>query len=154
MIFNGMSYMDNLCMGLSRRVPNVWKKNMRDSVRKEYGPVLGEEVFQTPVDRLSEKQKYQLVYTRILLQKPKVVVCVQPFKGADLAHRVFVWKMMEMLLEKGMSVVILTINLADSLSLADRLLRVDKNGIVEEVNREDFGSLSITAPWLSLYRTQ
>lgn len=44
MIFNGMSYMDNLCMGLSRRVPNVWKKNMRDSVRKEYGPVLGEEV--------------------------------------------------------------------------------------------------------------
>ena len=62
--------------------------------------------------------------------------------------------MMEMLLEKGMSVVILTINLADSLSLADRLLRVDKNGIVEEVNREDFGSLSITAPWLSLYRTQ
>lgn len=154
MIFNEMNYMDNLCMGLSRRVSGVWKRNMRDSVRKEYGPVLGEEVFQIPVERLSERQKYQLVYTRVLLQKPKVVVCVQSFKGADLDHRVFVWKMMEMLLDKGMSVVILTINLADSMSLADRLIRIGKDGILEEVNREDFGSLSIAAPWLSLYRTQ
>lgn len=154
MIFNEMSYMDNLCMGLSRRVPNVWKKNMLDSIRKEYGPVLGKKVFQMPVEQLSERQRYQLVYTRVLLQKPRVVVCVQPFKGADLAHRVFVWKMMEMLLDKGMSVVILTINLADSLSLADRLIRISKDGILQEVKREDFGTLSIAAPWLSLYRTQ
>lgn len=154
MIFGELSYMDNLCMGLSRRVPGVWKRNMRESVRKEYGPVLGEEVFGMPVERLSEKQKYQMVYTRVLLQKPRVVVCVQPFKGADLAHRVFVWKMMEMLLDKGMSVVILTINLADSMSLADRLIRIGKDGIIQEINREDFGSLSITAPWLSLYRTE
>lgn len=154
MIFNEMSYMDNLCMGLSRRVPNVWKKNMLDSIRKEYGPVLGKKVFQMPVEQLSERQRYQLVYTRVLLQKPRVVVCVQPFKGADLAHRVFVWKMMEMLLDKGMSVVILTINLADSLSLADRLIRISKDGILQEVKKEDFGTLSIAAPWLSLYRTQ
>lgn len=154
MIFNDMNYMDNLCMGLSRRVPDVWKRHMRDSIKKEYGTILGEEVFQMPVEQLSEKQKYQLVYTRVLLQKPRVVVCVHPFKGADLAHRVFVWKMMEMLLNKGMSVVILTINLADSMSLADRLIRIGKDGVVQEVSREDFGSLSIEAPWLSLYRTQ
>lgn len=154
MIFDDMSYMDNLCMGLSRRMSGVWKGNMRDSIRREYGPALGEEVFQMPVELLSEKQRYQLVYTRILLQKPKVVVCVQPFKGADLEHRVFVWKMMEMLLDKGMSVVILTINLADSMSLADRLVRIGKDGIVQEVKREEFGSLSITAPWLNLYRTE
>ena len=79
-------------------------------------------------------------------------VCVQPFKGADLTHRVFIWKMMETLLDKGMAVVILTINLADSMSLADRLIRVGKEGIVQEVNREEFGSVSINAPWLNLYR--
>lgn len=74
------------------------------------------------------------------------------FKGADLTHRVFIWKMMETLLDKGMAVVILTINLADSMSLADRLIRVGKEGIVQEVNREEFGSVSINAPWLNLYR--
>lgn len=153
MVFQGMSYLDNLCMGLSRRVPGIWgNSRMKNSVRREYAEELGEEVFAIPVEALGEKQKYQLVYTRVLLQKPKVVVCVQPFRGADLTHRVFIWKMIEMLLDKGMAVVILTINLADSLSLADRLIRVSKEGIVQEVRKEAFGSLSVAAPWIDLYR--
>ena len=153
MVFQGMSYLDNLCMGLSRRVPGIWKNaSMKNSVRKEYAESLGEDVFDMPVEALGEKQKYQLVYTRVLLQKPKVVVCVQPFRGADLTHRVFIWKMMEMLLDKGMAVVILTINLADSMSLADRLIRVSKEGIVQEVEKEAFGTLSVAAPWIDLYR--
>lgn len=153
MIFRGMSYLDNLCMGMSRRVPGIWKNaRMKNSVKKEYGDVLGKEVFSLPVEALGERQKCQLVYTRILLQKPKVVICVQPFKGADLTHRVFIWRMMETLLDKGMAVVILSINLADSMSLADRLIRVGKEGIMQEVRREEFGSTSINAPWLDLYR--
>ena len=153
MVFQGMSYLDNLCMGLARRVPGIWQNaRMKNSVRKEYAESLGEDVFSMPVEALGEKQKYQLVYTRALLQKPKVVVCVQPFRGADLTHRIFIWKMMEMLLDKGMSVVILTINLADSMSLADRLIRVSKEGIVQEVEKEAFGSLSLAAPWIELYR--
>ncbi len=153
MVFQGMSYLDNLCMGLSRRVPGIWKNtSMKNSVKKEYAKRLGEDVFEKPVETLGEKEKYQLVYTRVLLQKPKVVVCVQPFRGADLTHRVFIWKMMEMLLDKGLAVVILTINLADSMSLADRLIRVSKEGIVQEVEKGKFGALSITAPWMDLYR--
>ena len=153
MVFQGMSCLDNLCMGLSRRVPGIWKNTrMKNSVKREYAEILGEDVFVTPVEALGDRQRYQLVYTRVLLQKPKVVVCVQPFRGADLAHRVFIWKMMEMLLDRGMAVVILTINLADSMSLADRLIRVGKEGIVQEVEKEAFGSLSIAAPWMDLYR--
>lgn len=153
MVFREMSYLDNLCMGLSRRVPGIWKNaHMKNSVKKEYAEILGKDVFSMSVEALGERQKCQLVYTRILLQKPKVVVCVQPFKGADLTHRAFIWKMMETLLDKGMAVVILTINLADSMSLADRLIRVGKEGIVQEVCREEFGSISINAPWLDLYR--
>lgn len=155
MIFPGMSYMDNLCMGLSQRIPGLWMNHhIRDSIRKEYGPVLGNELFFKQVDELSEKEKYQLVYTRVLLQKPEVVFCIQPFKGADLPHRMYIWKMMEMLLERGMALVILTINLADSMSLADRLIRLGRNGIEEEVEREAFGSLSFEAPWLNLYREE
>lgn len=153
MVFEGMGYLDNLCMGLSRRVPGIWKRaRMKNSVRKESMGSLGEEVFSMPLEKLGEKQRYQLVYTRVLLQKPKVVVCVQPFRGADLTHRVFIWKMMEMLLDKGMAVVILCINLADSMSLADRLICVSREGIAQEVGKEGFGALSLVAPWIDLYR--
>lgn len=153
MIFQELSYMDNLCMGLSQRVPEVWtSRRIRNSIRKEYGAILGEDVFAKQMDELTEKEKYQLIYTRILLQKPKIVVCIQPFKGADFIHRVHVWEMLEMLLNKGMTVVILAVNLADSLSLADRLLCVNKEGVVEEIDKEGFGDLSVAAPWLDLYK--
>ena len=42
MIFHGLSYMDNLCMSLSRRMGNIWKNNsIRGSIRREYEDILG-----------------------------------------------------------------------------------------------------------------
>ena len=153
MIFPDMNYMDNLCMGLSQRVPGIWmNRHIRESIQMEYEPLLGKEVFDKSIDELTEREKYQLVYMRILLQKPRVVFCIQPFKGADFPHRVFIWKMLEMLLEKGMAVVILAVNLADSMSLADRLIRIRDDGVAEEIDKKDFGTLSVAAPWLDLYR--
>ena len=104
------------------------------------------------MEELSEKQKYQMIYTRVLLQKPKVVFCIQPFKGADLSHRMFVWKMLEMLLDKGIAVVILTMMLSDSLSLADRLLVVNEDGSEREVLRGDFATISAVTPWIHIYQ--
>lgn len=153
MLFPGMDYMDNLCMGLAQRIPNIWNsRKIRDSIRMEYGSVLGEEVFFRQTDELTERQKYQLVYTRILLQRPKIVFCIQPFQGADLPHRMFIWKLLEQFLDKGITVVILALNLADSISLAERLLRIGNDGSVEEITRENFGSLSSAVPWRYLYQ--
>ena len=42
MIFHGLSYMDNLCMSLSRRMGNIWKNNsIRGRIRREYEDILG-----------------------------------------------------------------------------------------------------------------
>ena len=62
------------------------------------------------------QQKYDVVYLRILRQNPKVVFCIQPFQGADMELRIHIWKLREQVLEKGAALVILDINLADSLS--------------------------------------
>lgn len=144
MIFQELSYMDNLCMGLSNRVSNIWMgSRIRKSIKKEYGKILGDNVFLKNMDELTEKEKCQLVYHRIVLQKPKIVFCIQPFKGADFPHRVFVGEMLEMLLEKGMTVIILTMNLADSMSLADRFIRITSDGIMEEIRKDDFGKVLV-----------
>lgn len=155
MIFPELSYMENLCMSLSNRMPSIWRDHrIRSSIRQEYGPVLGEEVFYEPVENLNEMQKYRLIYTRVLLQKPQIVFCIQPFKGADLPHRMVVWELMEMLLDRGIAVVVLSLNLADSLSLADRLLVLEGDGRQEEIQRKDFASIPTVVPWLYIYREQ
>ncbi|MDO5345965.1 MAG: sugar ABC transporter ATP-binding protein [Lachnospiraceae bacterium] len=153
MVFPKLSYMENLCISLSNRVPDLWRnRRIRSSIRQEYGEVLGEEVFFLSEENLSERQKYQMIYMRVLLQKPRIVFCIQPFKGADLPHRMVVWEMMEMLLEHGIAVVILSLNLADSLSLADRLLIIDSSGRQKEMMRSDFASIPTVEPWIHLYR--
>lgn len=73
-------------------------------------------MFDLPPGKLLTQQKYDVVYLRILLQNPKVVFCIQPFQGADMELRIHIWKLREQVLEKGAALVILDINLADSLS--------------------------------------
>ena len=153
MIFHGLSYMDNLCMSLSRRMGNIWKNNsIRGSIRREYEDILGEEAFDMKVENLSEKQKYQLIYSRVMLQNPQIVYCIKPFKGADLAHRIHIWKLLEMLLDRGITVVDISLNLSDSLSLADRLLRIEHDGTVREIPKENFACVPRNVPWGTFYR--
>lgn len=155
MLFGELSYMENLCMSLARRMPYLWLNHkIRKNIRAEYGPVLGEEVFDMTVEELSEKQKYRLIYTRVLLQKPRVAFCIHPFQGADVSHRMFIWSMLEMLLEQGIAVVIVSVGLSDSLALADRLMILQKGGGKKEISRENFGMISENVPWTHLYGSQ
>ena len=153
MIFPNLSYLDNLCFTLDHRFRDVWLRNkIKNSLRREYAALLGEEVFDLRVEELSQKQKYDLIYTRILIQNPKAVFCVQPFKRAEVSIRIHVWELLERLLDKGIGVVILAVNLADSLALADRLIRVSRGRAPEEYDRTQFGNLPVEAPWLYLYQ--
>ena len=133
MIFPEMIFIDNLCMGLARRMPAVWRGHrVRASIRKEYAPILGDEVFERPVEELSERQKYRLIYTRIMLQKPRVAFLIQPFMGADMPHRRFIWEMLEQLLDRGIALVLLSVNPLDTWLVARRTLKMESQGIYEE----------------------
>lgn len=153
MLFNELSYLDNLIFTLDHRMPEIWRSwQVHRGIRREYAERLGEEVFDMRVDRLSEKQKYELVYTRIALQKPKVVFCVQPFRRADVGLRMHIWELLKMLLDKGVAIVILAVNFADSLSLADKLIRLRKDGPDEVYLRGEFSTMPVSAPWMDLYQ--
>ena len=84
------------------------------------------------MEGLSERQKYQLVYTRIILQKPRVAFLIQPFMGADMPHRRFIWEMLEGLLDKGIALILLSVNPLDTWLVAERTLLLDYGGILEE----------------------
>ena len=43
------------------------------------------------MEDLTEAERCELVYRRILLQRPDVVFCVQPFRMADVALRMSIW---------------------------------------------------------------
>ena len=127
MLFKEMSYIDNLCFLIDRKLPEVWSSHsLREGIRREYSAILGPDVFDKRVDVLSETQKYELVYHRIALQRPKAVFCVQPFRRTDLELRMCISELIQMLLDKDIAVIILAVNMVDSLPLADKLIHIRK----------------------------
>ena len=154
MLFKPMSYLDNLCMTIDERIPGVWMDSkIRKSIRLEYSKILGDDVFDKKIDDLTDIEKTELVYMRIMLQRPDIVFCVQPFKGMDMAHRMRIRELQEMFLVHGIAVVILTINMADALSLANRVIQIKENTVLTEYEQKDFSKLPLTVPWHSLYHT-
>lgn len=154
MIFPELSCLDNLCMTVDHRLPEIWRsRRAREGLRREWTRHMGEDILSLYPDRLTRRQRYDLVYQRVLLQRPRVVFCVQPFKGADLNTRMHIWELLEEILQSGAAVVILAVNLADTFTLADRLICVRSGAPCEIYERSEFDRLPFSAPWLNLYRT-
>ncbi len=153
MIFPELTYLDNLCITADHRLPEVWRsRSVRKGIRREWAQRVGEEVFFLHPNQYSKRQRYELVIQRILLQRPQVVFCVQPFNGADVGMRMHIWEMLDELKKNGIALVILAVNLADTLTLATRLVRVRQGAACEVYEQRDFEHLPFSAPWIDLYR--
>lgn len=152
MLFEQMSYMDNLCFTLDHRIPKIWRSSrMRRGIRRDLEPVLGEGVFEKSISELTEQEKTALLYTRILMQHPQIVFCVRPFKGAEMEVRMQICQQVVKMLEAGIAVVIMAVNMADSLALADRVLQVRRGQELRQYLPQEFSNLPKSTPWRSLY---
>ena len=155
MIFEDMSALDNICIALDGRVPSLWRRQgVRRAIREEYVRLVGDDGIDRRVETLTQAERLRVVDGRIWFQRPRVVFLAQPYRSADVRLRFQITGLQEMLLNHGISIVILAVNIADSLTLADRLVRVGmKNGRMEtrEYTSQDFASLPINIPWVDVF---
>mgnify|MGYP000943118875 CR=1 FL=1 len=70
---------------------------------------------------------------------------------ADVEQRMHIWMLLEQMLEKRITVVILAVNLADTLSLADRLIQLRDGRVFKTYERGEFGALPDSTPWHYLW---
>lgn len=126
MLFPTMSYFDNLFFTVDHRLPELWRSGrVQRGVKQAFGvPDMG--LFDRRMEQLSETERFDLLYQRLLVQNPAVLLCIQPFKGADMVLRKQIRERLEQLMSRGTAVVILAVSLADTLSLANRLICVYK----------------------------
>lgn len=138
MLYENMSYEDNLCLNIDHRLEKIWRKHRtRKSVARE---IVGEELpdRRISIKNLTMRQKYYLIYTRILLQKPDVVFCVHPYRNVDMDLREYITELIKRFQENGIAVVIITVNFQDVLFLADQLLLVKEGVHHGKLSRMEF----------------
>ena len=124
MVYENMSYVDNFCLTMDHKIPRVWQSTT--TRKKIVEEALGDDCpdLRTPVKLLTLRQKYHLVYGRIMLQKPDVVFIVHPFQNVDVQLRTYIRSLISGLLARQIAVVMITVNYHDAIRLADRLILI------------------------------
>ncbi|HHY41474.1 MAG TPA: sugar ABC transporter ATP-binding protein [Thermoanaerobacterales bacterium] len=142
MLFKEMSYIDNLCF-LANKKLSFWcpMKNIQKSVIQEYEKLIGEDIYASDIKNLTPKSLYNLVYYRVHLYKPDIVILIQPFSDADMYHRHHLVQLIDQLRKKHITVIILAVSISDCLVVANRLMVIEQGRLQKQYSSEKFSYL-------------
>ena len=142
LLFPEMSALENFCLPFADRIPDFWmKKTLQRSVMNEYNEMLGGTLEAPDLYRLSARQRYDILYLRYLLARPRLLICVQPLMESDMNLRMHLLSLMLRLQENGIAILVLNTELYDTIYIADRLLVQQPDGGVRMYSRQQFASL-------------
>lgn len=142
MLHPGFTYLDNLCFLAGQKRARLWHTGtMRKNVRQEYLPLIGQHIDAQSIQGLPPASLYNLVYYSQHLFNPALVVAMQPFLGADMYLRQNILYLLNQLLKKGISILLLSVNLSDSLVIANRMLTMENGRITKEYHRAELDTL-------------
>jgi ribose transport system ATP-binding protein len=114
MLFPDFTAIDNLCFPSSRKARDFWINPVyRASCLREYSQYFEPGALKRYPDELSAQDLLKLVYCRWHLFKPSVVVCVKPFSSIDRNLEDIGAFFIDLLLKKGIAVLILTSSAAE-----------------------------------------
>lgn len=114
MLFPDFTAIDNLCFPSSKKARDFWiNPAYRDSCLCEYSQYFEPGALKRYPDELSAQDLLKLVYCRWHLFKPSVVVCVKPFSSIDRNLEDISAFFIDLLLKKGIAVLILTSSAAE-----------------------------------------
>lgn len=128
MLFRHMDGMGNLTFGLrtgTRRLAAV-----RRSLRQELDGALGG-LFEKTLEELTVPEQYTLLFYRVLLQRPQVVFCEQPYWKSDMDLERHFARLVQLLRDHGIAVVVVVGGRYDSFPAADRTLAYRHRRLVE-----------------------
>jgi ribose transport system ATP-binding protein len=139
MLFREMSYINNLCFLVDKKHnPVALNKKIIKNVIREYEPIVGKDIYDTNLMNLKLQSLYDLIYYRIHLCNPKILLCVHPFIGADMYLRRHIIELINQLKKRKITVVILDVNIEDSLAIADKLIIFEKGQFSSEYSSSEF----------------
>ncbi|MEF9940239.1 MAG: sugar ABC transporter ATP-binding protein [Clostridium sp.] len=142
-LFSEQSYMENLTFLLDKKLgKSIVRKVFLKSVRQEYKELAMGGIDETDINRLDIRQKYGLVYFRVLLYHPQLVILVQPVAHGDMICRRYVLELIHRLKDAGITVLILAGSISDNLYVSDRLVVLKNGKSIVEFNSDEFSLIT------------
>jgi ABC-type sugar transport system ATPase subunit len=90
------------------------------------------------VDSLSGGNQQKVVIAKWLLTNPKVLIMNDPTRGIDVGAKVEIYKVMEELCKEGISIIMVSSELPETMGITDRMMIFTDGRIVGEVCRSEY----------------
>ena len=147
-----MSTESNLIMVIFKRLAQLGllRRKSIDAVTEEYVNKLRIKISSAEqlIANLSGGNQQKVIIARWLAGNPQVLMCDEPTKGIDVGAKSEIHDLLGSLAEEGMSVIIVSSELPELLSICDRVLVVHSGSIAGEVAHKD-----LTEEKVMLYAT-
>ena len=142
-IFKEMTYLENLCFLLDRKIKKSRMKSAYiNSVRNEFYKTDGAVVDETNITALTLTEKYGLVYNKLSLFHPKVLVIKKPFAYGDMHCRKYILERIKALKESGICVILMTNYITDCLYISDRIDVIKEGKNVISLKPDEYNVIS------------
>ena len=117
---------------------NFYRKlyNAEDSIPAILRKVHLEEKRNVRIKKLSYSEQRRIQFAKLLIQNPELFIFEEPDQNIDIETQRVLILMLEELRAKGKSVLILTGNMESAVTLADKVYKLDENGL-HEIHMED-----------------
>ena len=139
LLFPDRTYMENLTFLLDRKLKkSLIPSRIQRSIHEEYRELVGDDIDEKNINALPLEQQLTLVYYKMQLLHPKVMVCVQPLAKGDMYCRLKILKLLRGILKQGTAVLIITANVSDTLDISDRLMVVEEGRCAVSYDKKEF----------------
>lgn len=89
------------------------------------------------VEKLSGGNQQKVVIGKWLVTEPQVLILDEPTRGIDVGAKVEVYRLMNKLVEEGVTVIMISSELPEIMGMSDRILIMCENKKVTELTREE-----------------
>jgi len=95
------------------------------------------------IESLSGGNQQKVVVAKWILTNPKVLIMNDPTRGIDVGAKVEIYKLMEELCRKGISIILVTAELLEVIGITDRMLVLANGEMVGEFQRSEYDQKTI-----------
>ncbi len=101
--------------------------------------------YSVPVGTLSGGNQQKVLFARMLLGEPRVLLADEPTRGVDVGAKVAIYELLVELAESGMAIVLVSSELEEILGLAHRVLVMQTGRLVAELEHDQLTESAILA---------
>lgn len=143
----GLSLKRNITVTCMKKFDKVYRMDTRkeDQVVKQWVQNLGIKTphINTLIDNLSGGNQQKAVIAKWMATNPSVLLLNEPTRGIDVGAKTEIYRLMEDLCNKGLGIVMISSELPEILSIADRIVVISEGQVKGVFNRKEATQVSL-----------